>query len=207
MTPNSRSWTRKALGLAALALLGGGAGRLAAADAPLPPAPPAGMVMAEAPAEGGCASCSGDPAGRPGILHGLHLGIGHGHKVTVPQLCPGACFGYFQTKWTRWEDACSHYYQGVGVSDGPKPPIPALTPVAPGKAAAGTAPMPLPVPKPETKRPAAFDPMPTPMPMVVPPTAPAPGTSPLVPPVPPTSPLAPVPPAGDPLKGGSKFSP
>lgn len=50
-------------------------------------------------------------------------------KLPYPvELCPGACFGYFQTQWRRWEDVCPLPYQGVGVSDAPRPPVPYLTP-------------------------------------------------------------------------------
>jgi hypothetical protein len=48
-------------------------------------------------------------------------------------LCPGACFGYFQTQWRKWDDVCPYPYQGVGVSDAPRPPSQVLP--TPGKGA------------------------------------------------------------------------
>jgi hypothetical protein len=48
----------------------------------------------------------------------------------VVNLCPGACFGYFQTQWRKWDDVCPYPYQGVGVSDAPRPSSPALPPLS-----------------------------------------------------------------------------
>jgi len=44
----------------------------------------------------------------------------------VTNLCPGACFGYFQTQWRKWDEVCPYPYQGTGVTDAPKRPTPAL---------------------------------------------------------------------------------
>lgn len=61
-----------------------------------------------------------------------------------PSLCPGACFGYFQTQWHRWENVCPLPYQGIGVSDDPVRPS---TPVVPKKGGSdGPIPKPLPIP-------------------------------------------------------------
>ena len=37
-------------------------------------------------------------------------------------LCPGACFGYFQTQWRKWDEVCPYPYLGVGVSDAMRTP-------------------------------------------------------------------------------------
>lgn len=37
-------------------------------------------------------------------------------------LCPGACFGYFQTQWRKWDEVCPYPYQGIGASDALKLP-------------------------------------------------------------------------------------
>lgn len=56
----------------------------------------------------------------------------HFHKCCTPYqttLCPGACFGYFQTQWHRWENVCPIPYQGVGLTDTPArvaPPAPVV---------------------------------------------------------------------------------
>lgn len=47
-------------------------------------------------------------------------------------LCPGACFGYFQTQWRKWDEVCPYPYRGTGVSDAPKPPVPVVNVPRPG---------------------------------------------------------------------------
>ena len=34
-------------------------------------------------------------------------------KHCVPTICPGSCFGHFQTKWTPWPAACPQWQAGV----------------------------------------------------------------------------------------------
>lgn len=75
-----------------------------------------------------CPTCPTPSAGcatghcRPGLL-------GHAHKGPYQTyLCPGACFGYFQTQWHKWDEVCPLPYQGLGVTDAPKPPTAAVTP-------------------------------------------------------------------------------
>ena len=158
--------------LSAAALLGLSAGVSRAADAtPAPAAAPAveaGPACATCAAEG-CQTCSGKEGCHKNLLGGMHL---HTKKVHVPYLCPGACFGYFQTKWNRWEDVCGHYYQGINVSDAPKAPIPAAkqppTFGKPSGTGTGTSPMLTPMPIPEGKAPIPSAPLPSPS--VVPPT-------------------------------------
>jgi hypothetical protein len=46
----------------------------------------------------------------------------HHKKDPYPvTLCPGACFGYFQTQWRKWEEVCPYPYIGRGLSDAPRP--------------------------------------------------------------------------------------
>lgn len=111
-----------------------------AADEPRGAAPVyAGAPVYADPAGGTCATC-GAAGPTVGCSTCGKLLRGHarfGHKNTGPfqvNLCPGACFGYFQTQWRKWEDVCPYPYIGHGVSDAPRRPTPpALTrPVGPG---------------------------------------------------------------------------
>lgn len=120
----------RVLGRAAVAgLVVGYVGLATAADDPRPVAPAAPAVVAGE----GCATCTAGPAGAPcrsatcKSCEGRHLGY-KPPKPVVGQLRPGACFGYFQTQWHRWEDVCPLPYQGVGVSDAPQR-IPSAAPV------------------------------------------------------------------------------
>src|SRR5262245_29122939 len=102
---------------AVLALCGAGVAR--AVD--VTPAPKGGLVVV---GPGGvCTTCEAAPCSAPadcascGHGHGGHLlggGLLHGrHQPYTVNLCPGACFGYFQTQWRRWEEVCPYPYQGV----------------------------------------------------------------------------------------------
>ena len=92
------------------------------------------------------------------------------HKTPyVTHLCPGACFGYFQTQWNRWEDVCPLPYQGVGLTDAPRPAPGAITPVPkpgsdpkmiPPSIPGSDAPLPRPAPLP-MKPPGTGSPLPT----------------------------------------------
>lgn len=111
--------------LALVTLLGGSAAANAADVTPTPPvvagpayAGQAGLGCATcggAPAAGGCSTCG------KGVTCGTPLFGAKKKAPYVVQLCPGACFGYFQTQWHRWEDVCPLPYQGVGQSDAPRP--------------------------------------------------------------------------------------
>ena len=145
-----------------LALVNASAATTRAADE-TPPARP--VTISAQP----CLTCD---APGPGCATGR---CGHslfGHKPCKPyntQLCPGACFGYFQTQWTRWEDVCPLPYQGVGLSDAPPPAPGYLTPVRPN----GTLPK-----MPDPKKPNGTG-------SELPPPRPAPGTGmPMVPSIP-----------------------
>jgi len=166
-----------ALGAAALVVSLGSAGTSGAADQTPPPPPPPPPAVADP----GCPTCTvaatGAPCTAPGCTTCKKVGIGHKPcKPYVTNLRPGACFGYFQTQWHRWEDVCPIPYQGVGIVDAPPRPTPPLVtsspvPVAPPadpKAKGSDAPLP--------KPPLSPDPAPKP-------PTPAPGTLP-IPPVP-----------------------
>ena len=148
---------RVAARAAAAGLAVGYVGLAVAADEPIRVAP-AGPV-AEV-----CPTCTAGEAGAPCAREGCSTCGRAGHragcnpkKPVVGQLRPGACFGYFQTQWHRWEDVCPLPYQGVGIIDTPR----AVPPAAPGASGPGAVPKSDgPVPK--------MNPMPTvpaPMPM------------------------------------------
>jgi hypothetical protein len=73
---------------------------------------------------GGCAACQGGAVGtaKAGCAKCGKLFTGGGlfHKTPNPypvHLCPGSCFGYFQTQWRKWDDVCPYPYLGMGASD------------------------------------------------------------------------------------------
>lgn len=102
-----------------------------AADEPRAAAPVSVTPAYADPAVGTCATC-GNSGPTVGCSTCGKLLRGHarfGHKNSGPfqvTLCPGACFGYFQTQWRKWDDVCPYPYLGTGVSDAPKPPAPVL---------------------------------------------------------------------------------
>jgi hypothetical protein len=113
--------------------------------------PAAPAVAAPAIGAAGCATCNGAAPAAGCASCGRHLGgfIAAKRAPYVPSLCPGACFGYFQTRWNKWDDVCPLPYAGAGVSDAP-PPAAGYVPPAPQPL-----PQPLPMPpksdtKPET---------------------------------------------------------
>jgi hypothetical protein len=107
-------------------------------------APAASCPTCEAAAPAECASCKSK----------LSLFHKHGCKPYQPHLCPGACFGYFQTQWHRWENVCPIPYQGVDLADAPARPVPAinppLIPAKPDTKGSSDAPAPKPSTKPDT---------------------------------------------------------
>jgi hypothetical protein len=107
---------------------------------------PPGPIMYSAPTPG-CTTCGA--ATQPGSTSckscqscGSSWLHHHDKGPYVVNLCPGACFGYFQTQWRKWDDVCPYPYQGIGVSDAPKPPAPVLPGVS--KPAGTTLPVPQP---------------------------------------------------------------
>ena len=118
------------------------------------------VVAPAAPVADVCPTCTAGPAGRPCHLGGCKTCNGCSpKKPVVGQLRPGACYGYFQTQWHRWEDVCPLPYQGVGLNDAPRGsaiPAPPAVPTVPRSDAppkAGPAPMPMipPMPTPGSK--------------------------------------------------------
>lgn len=110
-------------GTAALVFSAAGVGTAAASDQPAVAAPGAAPVApcpTCAQPAGTCSTCKTCTSGKLGVFH-------KPCKPYTPTLCPGACFGYFQTQWNRWEDVCPHPYQGIGISDAPKPVTPSTT--------------------------------------------------------------------------------
>ncbi len=111
---------------AAVLLSLGGAVPVRAVD--VTPAPK-GQVIVLGP--GGCATC--ETAAPAAGCASCGQGHGHGHRAPCTSffgrhqapfevnLCPGSCFGYFQTQWRKWEDVCPYPYLGVGLTDAPRP--------------------------------------------------------------------------------------
>jgi hypothetical protein len=172
----ARRLSARALGL--VVVLGPGGSALASDVAPAPlPAAPAVVGHAApcptcAPPPATCASCTGPKTG-----HALLGRIGHRNKAPYETyLCPGACFGYFQTRWSRWEDVCPLPYQGTGLSDAPPPhpgyvpPVPQPSPPTgadPRKPRDGELPAPRPADPPKqpgSSRSAPLPPLPIPVP-------------------------------------------
>ena len=129
--------------VAAAAVVFGTAGVSAAADKPV--AAPT-VLTAVAPCQT-CAAPAGAPCGptctaaKPGCPTWIP------GRVKTPyqtKLCPGACFGYFQTQWSKWDDVCPLPYQGQGFTDAPatrttpvtpvRAPVTPVVPVAPATA-------------------------------------------------------------------------
>ena len=105
-----------------------GASASAADVTPAVPAAPAAVGAPVSVGDAGCASCQSCQHGAIksacnvcGKLLGSHL---HKDKKAMypVTLCPGACFGYFQTQWRKWDEVCPYPYLGIGVSDAPKTP-------------------------------------------------------------------------------------
>jgi hypothetical protein len=142
---------------AALAWSGGA---VALAADVVPPRPIAPAVAGGAPvivereaAPGGCATCQHGAAASTCPRCSKWLSW---HKNKPPfqvTLCPGACFGYFQTQWRKWDDVCPYPYLGTGASDAGR--LPGVVPRAPSPTGAPLTPPRTIEPKmPEPKMPA-----------------------------------------------------
>jgi hypothetical protein len=114
---------------AALVAVFGWGGSAFAAD--VTPAPAAPGIVGAAPVSVGAAGCASCQSGKNGFLKGhcnacgklLGSNLHKDKKAPYPvTLCPGACFGYFQTQWRKWDEVCPYPYLGIGVSDAPKTP-------------------------------------------------------------------------------------
>ncbi len=144
---------RLAARAAVLVMAVGYVGIAVAADEPIRIAPTAPVAEV-------CPTCTDGAAGAPcgktgcrtcgGKLFGHRAGC-NPPKPIAGQLRAGACFGYFQTQWHRWEDVCPLPYQGVGLNDAPRR--------LPTAAVPGALPAPTPQPKSDAPAPAA-NPMP-----------------------------------------------
>ncbi|MBM3979751.1 MAG: hypothetical protein FJ304_05620 [Planctomycetes bacterium] len=167
---------RSALVAIAGAFAWAGASAATAADVTPPPPPPVyGAPVAVG--DPGCETCQHGTAKAKCAKCGSLLSLHRNGKTPYPvNLCPGACFGYFQTQWRKWDEVCPYPYLGVGVSDAPRPPAGVLNP-------GGPTPRPL-DPKmmdPKLPDPKPFDPkLPDPKPLEPKKT----GAAPTIPPIP-----------------------
>jgi hypothetical protein len=106
---------------AAVAAFVWGGSSASAADVTAPAAPAATVSAAPiSVGEAGCASCQmcahGAFKGHCDVC-GKLLGskLHKDKKAPYPvTLCPGACFGYFQTQWRKWDEVCPYPYLGIG---------------------------------------------------------------------------------------------
>jgi hypothetical protein len=177
---STRTWV-----LTAAVFVAAGSGASAADPVPGYLAPPtAPVTQSYLQPSGGCATCGTatrgglfghGSCGKPTCPTGL---FGHKKEPYVVTLCPGACFGYFQTQWRKWDEVCPYPYQGTGVSDAagqpspflPSPPGSDRPPVDKKGKDGGTLPDPRPI-DPKTGKPVA----PPPPGNGLPPIPPAPG--------------------------------
>jgi hypothetical protein len=133
---------RLALRAVAVSVIAWSSAPARAADVTPPPVPV--TVGAPAmPAGPGCAACEGG-AGCTTCKHGLARAScpkcgklmtgGLLRKSPNPYpvtLCPGACFGYFQTQWRKWEEVCPYPYLGTGPGSQPGTELPTPRPTDP----------------------------------------------------------------------------
>lgn len=132
--------TVKAAAVAALAWSGATA---SAADVTPPPVTRAAPVYADPVTvgagcpTGGCSTAAGCESCQHGAIRakcdvcGKLLGshLKKDKKAPYPvTLCPGACFGYFQTQWRKWDEVCPYPYTGTGVSDAARIPAASVNP-------------------------------------------------------------------------------
>ena len=138
---NLNSLARSLAGrVAALTFVLGAVGTSGAADTPVA-GPPQVLLHASAP----CATCAapaGVPCGPTCATAACRTHFGRPKLPYQTHLCPGACFGYFQTQWSKWEDVCPLPYQEQRYTDHPAQ---RTTPVTPVRAPADTK-------KPDTKK-------------------------------------------------------
>ncbi|AWM40187.1 hypothetical protein GobsT_13720 [Gemmata obscuriglobus] len=126
MSLSSRFVRLAAGAVAALAWAGAPA---TAADVPPPPVVSAAPVAVGDP---GCATCEHGAATGSCSTCKHHVLLKKNKTPYQVNLCPGACFGYFQTQWRKWDDACPYPYLGHGVGDAPRPASPVINVPRPG---------------------------------------------------------------------------
>lgn len=60
-----------------------------------------------------CSSCGGGVmCGKKGLKQYPTFDSHYIKKFCAPTICPGSCFGHFQTKWTPWAYACPQWTPG-----------------------------------------------------------------------------------------------
>jgi hypothetical protein len=104
------------------AVLAWGAFAVFAADGTPAPVPVAVPVSVGVP---GCETCQhGIQKSKCHTCGKLLGGNLHKDKKAPYQvnLCPGACFGYFQTQWRKWDEVCPYPYLGIGPGNNSNPP-------------------------------------------------------------------------------------
>ena len=116
------------------------AGQARAADVqpvPVYSTAPAALAAGPCVSQAGCGTCAtglsrftagfrGAPSCNKSLCDTRWLHLQHRKEPYVVTLCPGACFGYFQTQWRKWDDVCPYPYQGSGVGDAARGPVPYL---------------------------------------------------------------------------------
>src|SRR5688572_30493902 len=118
------SW--KAAAVAAFAW-GGSSAPAADTTPPPPPVTVSAVPVTVGVGAPGCASCDtcahGAVKGHCDACGKLGSVLHKGGKAPFPvTLCPGSCFGYFQTQWRKWDEVCPYPYLGTGVSDAARVP-------------------------------------------------------------------------------------
>lgn len=113
-----------------VAVLGWASASAQAADVvPPPPVVAAAPVAAGDP---GCATCEHGAASGSCATCKHHVLLKKNKTPFQVNLCPGACFGYFQPQWRKWDDVCPYPYIGHGVGDAPRPAAPVINVPRPG---------------------------------------------------------------------------
>lgn len=125
----SSRFARLALKAVAVGMLVWSGSVARAADVVQPAPVSAGPVVAGDP---GCATCQhGAPVGGCSTCK-HHVLLAKNKTPYQVNLCPGACFGYFQTQWRKWDETCPYPYIGQGVTDAPRPAQPRVNVPQPG---------------------------------------------------------------------------
>jgi hypothetical protein len=70
-------------------------------------------ALAQCPTCGPVYSGSGSNCGHCGLIPTPIFDKLYIKKHCVPTICPGSCYGHFQTKWTPWPAACPSWQAGV----------------------------------------------------------------------------------------------